>query len=404
MQPHEKYELLCALSAARQLDSDAQRDLDLHVQECDSCRTALEEFQEIARSVSNERVRPEAVVDAVEEPNSASRFLNYARSQGIGFSDAAALMLQHRPIQRFRFPKIAYATAIGAMVLGLSVGLALKSSTTRKSAQTPPAAQIQPPPNQVANSDLDRNLVAELKSELANALSRASEIPKLKAKIDEEEKKSNALRANIAERDAIIEQLQESVAGTEKNLAAAQVTIASLKNKNDQAVAELVAERVRSANLSEDLRNERASAEQERELSAATREVRELMGARRLFMVDVYDGADRSRSNRSFGRVFYTEGKSLIFYAFDLDKVKSAKRVTFQAWGERGKDRGSVRHLGDFFIDDVAQKRWVMKVEDPEKLKAIDAIFVTVEPGKGTDRPTGEKLLYAYLGGQPNHP
>ncbi len=404
MQPHEKYELLCALSAARQLDSDAQRDLDLHVQECGPCRTALEEFQEAARSVSSGRVRPDAVVDAVERPNSASRFLNYARSQGIRFSDAAALMLQHRPIQRFRFPKVAYATAIGALVLGLSVGLAFKSSRTRKSAQTPPAAQIQPPPNQAVNPDVDHKLVAELESELANALNRPNEIPQLREKISEEKKRSTDLLADIAERDTIIKQLQASAAGTEKNLAAAQVTIASLNNKNDQAVAELVAERVRSASLSEDLRNEKASAEQERELSAATREVRELMGARRLFMVDVYDGADRSRFNRSFGRVFYAEGKSLIFYAFDLDKVKSAKRVTFQAWGERGKDRGSVRHLGDFFIDDVAQKRWVMKVEDPEKLKAIDAIFVTVEPGKGTDRPTGEKLLYAYLGGQPNHP
>jgi hypothetical protein len=78
--------------------------------------------------------------------------------------------------------------------------------------------------------------------------------------------------------------------------------------------------------------------------------------------------------------------------------------VTFQAWAERDKDPAHATHLGDFYIDDVAQKRWVMKVDDPEKLKAVEAIFVTVEQGKGTDKPTGEKLLYAYLGGQPNHP
>ena len=404
MQPHEKYELLCALSAARQLDPDAQRDLAIHLQQCGPCRTVLDEFQEVVQSVSTDGVKPDDPVDAVERSVNASRFLNYAQSKGIRFSDSAALMLQDRPTQRWKFPKIAFATAIGVIVMALAVGLALKSSTAKKSAQITPATQIQASPNQGMELDGGRDLVAELKSELASTLSRSNEIPQLKKTIDEQAKEGSDLRANVAERDALIEQLRASTADTERNFAAAQATIVSLNNKNDQAVAELVAERVHSANLAEDLRNQKASAEQERQLSAASTEVRELMGARRLFMVDVYDGEDRSHSNRSFGRVFYTEGKSLIFYAFDLDKVKSAKHVTFQAWGEKGKDRGSVKHLGDFYIDDVAQKRWVMKVEDPEKLKAIDSIFVTVETDKGTDRPTGEKLLYAYLGGQPNHP
>jgi hypothetical protein len=55
-------------------------------------------------------------------------------------------------------------------------------------------------------------------------------------------------------------------------------------------------------------------------------------------------------------------------------------------------------------MDDVAQKRWVMKVSDPEKLKTIDAVFVTVESTRDPIKPTGQKLMYAFLGGQPNHP
>jgi hypothetical protein len=31
-------------------------------------------------------------------------------------------------------------------------------------------------------------------------------------------------------------------------------------------------------------------------------------------------------------------------------------------------------------------------------------VFVTVEPPGGSPKPTGQKLLYAYLNGQPNHP
>jgi hypothetical protein len=32
-------------------------------------------------------------------------------------------------------------------------------------------------------------------------------------------------------------------------------------------------------------------------------------------------------------------------------------------------------------------------------------VFVTLEPRKGdSDKPHGQKILYAYLGGEPNHP
>ena len=60
--------------------------------------------------------------------------------------------------------------------------------------------------------------------------------------------------------------------------------------------------------------------------------------------------------------------------------------------------------MGVFYVDDNVQRRWVLKVDDPEKLKGVNALFVTVEPLGGADRPTGKKLLYAYLGTQANHP
>jgi hypothetical protein len=404
METHEKYELLCALSAARQLDLDQQRELDLHIQECGACRGALEEFEEVAKSMPSDIAGQNAVAESMDQPQSTAQFVSYARSQGIPISDGAARMLDGKTVHEWRLSKVAYAAAIGLIVGATSVGFVLKSPTVTKTEHPTQAVQTPPAPTQAANPDAERNQIAQLRSELDEAFSRANEVPRLEAKIDEAEKQMSTLQAGLTERDATIGQLQASVAGTERKLASAQATIASLNSKNDEAVAELVSERVHSAGLAETLRNEKESAERERELSAATTDVREMMGARRLFMVDVYDGDDRSRANRSFGRVFYTEGKSLVFYAFDLDKVKSAKHVTFQAWGASGNDKGSVKHLGDFYIDDASQKRWVMKVQDPEKLKAVDAIFVTVEQGQGTDKPTGEKLLYAYLGGQPNHP
>jgi hypothetical protein len=35
-------------------------------------------------------------------------------------------------------------------------------------------------------------------------------------------------------------------------------------------------------------------------------------------------------------------------------------------------------------------------------VKKIDSVFVTVEPAAGAKQPTGQKMLYAYLG-EANH-
>jgi hypothetical protein len=55
-------------------------------------------------------------------------------------------------------------------------------------------------------------------------------------------------------------------------------------------------------------------------------------------------------------------------------------------------------------MDDQAQSRWALKVEDPNLLTAINSVFVTVEPHGGTEKPTGKKLMYAYLRNPINHP
>jgi len=59
--------------------------------------------------------------------------------------------------------------------------------------------------------------------------------------------------------------------------------------------------------------------------------------------------------------------------------------------------------LGFLHVDVKAQGRWVIKVENPELVKEISSVFVTVEPAAGGKQPSGQKMLYAYLG-DANHP
>ena len=129
------------------------------------------------------------------------------------------------------------------------------------------------------------------------------------------------------------------------------------------------------------------------------------MGARDLYIAEVYDVARDGQTQKPYGRVFYTKGKSLIFYAYDLDQQAGLKNAsTFQAWGRRGQDIQQALNLGIFYQDNVGKKRWVLRLADAGTLDQIDAVFVTVEPKGGSHKPSGKPLLFAYLKVDANHP
>jgi len=119
----------------------------------------------------------------------------------------------------------------------------------------------------------------------------------------------------------------------------------------------------------------------------------------------VYDVAGNGKRKKPYGRVFYTKGKSLIFYAYDLDQQPGVKNAnSFQAWGLRGPDRNSALSLGVMYADNSTNKRWVLRFDDPKALAEINAVFVTVEPNGGSRVPQGQQVLFAYLKEEPNHP
>ena len=128
------------------------------------------------------------------------------------------------------------------------------------------------------------------------------------------------------------------------------------------------------------------------------------MAARQLHVIDVRDTDPNGNPDQAFGRVFLTEGKSLTFYAFDLneDRVVNAKR-SFQVWAVPQAEKNSARSLGFMHVDAKAQGRWVLRVENPELVKEISSVFITVEPAAGGKQPSGQKMLYADLGAA-NHP
>jgi len=68
--------------------------------------------------------------------------------------------------------------------------------------------------------------------------------------------------------------------------------------------------------------------EQQDQLLAYDRDIRELMGARDLYIAEVYDVAGTGETQKPYGRVFYTREKSLIFYGYDLVQQTEVKTAS----------------------------------------------------------------------------
>jgi uncharacterized coiled-coil protein SlyX len=229
-------------------------------------------------------------------------------------------------------------------------------------------------------------------------------IADLRTKLSESRSASQSAKESLSVATSQLAQAQKEAHETRRALDAAEADLTRVRSDQDNVDATLVEQQMKINDLTSQLREKAALVERERQLSSVAKDVRELMGARNLHILDVFDVDGNGKSKKSFGRVFLVQGKSLIFYAFDLGDRGNPAKVSFQAWGQLDGRETGAKNLGVFYVDDHAQQRWVLKVNDPAKLSAISSVFVTVEPLGGADRPTGKKLLYAYLGTQANHP
>jgi hypothetical protein len=214
---------------------------------------------------------------------------------------------------------------------------------------------------------------------------------------------STALTLNTSlatERDSLLHKLQDA----ETSVVSLQGQLDSLRTERRNDLVRVSDLEMRIEQLNGRLRESHVAVSQQRDLLVSDRDIRDLMGARNLYITDVVDVDKNGHTQRPFGRIFYTKGKSLIFYAFDLDQQRALHNGAFQLWGQQGSDRSNYVNMGIFYMDNEANRRWVLKFDDPEKLARINSVFVTVEPNGGSQKPGGKQLLYASLRTLPNHP
>ena len=430
---HEEYEKLCAFAATGELTESEQERLQEHLRLCLPCREARSQFDQLVDTVfpvlAAEQFEQGIEGDDVNwspELAESKLFSRLQREQRFGDHGVA----EPHSLFPFKYPfstnwhDVWALYAAGILVFAalalFAYRLGIASVSDRATTTSPAPSLAQEPTHvspsleeQLADAGHDREevrsqiaqrdqLIAQLRSKLSHQAVEISEIKAAEVR----------LRDDVQTGESGIQRLSNERAELAGKLENAQTTSKVLEQKLTAFVQQSArdAEIARTAeakvsDLTRQLEDRENEVQERDELLAHDRDIREVMGARDLYITEVYDVAETGETKKPYGRVFYTRGKSLVFYAYDLDRQPGLKAAsTFQAWGRRGPDRQHAVNLGVFFEDNGANKRWVLKCDDPTALAQIDAVFVTVEAGGGSQTPSSKTLLFASLKIDPNHP
>ncbi len=425
---HEHFEELCAAASIGQATAEELAQLGQHTSECDACRQAYFDYLNVAsQEFAAPRRAPSLSASDLEESLNSElftrRFFDRAKREGIVFSSEVdkntkvTASLSALPYRRLFRPR--WAVAVAAGVILAAVGSASYFHWSRRLderlAASPaiPNSHVSGPLTTTAldgriqeltaaNSDL-RLQIARLNAELHN---KDDELVRGKTNL----KATSQDRRNIAlDRDALQAKLDSALrelTRTEALTATAQQEASTQKDYAKDIEAKSIDDQVKLRDLEDALSEKSALLDQDRQLLRASHHVTDLMAARNLHIVDVVDTDPGGKSRPAFGRIFFTEDKSLIFYAYDLNEQKMQKaNYQYQIWAKKEGPNQRPLRLGIFYSDDKTQRRWMFRCDDPKILREIDSVFVTFERSDSDpSHPEGPSLMYAYLRGQPNHP
>jgi hypothetical protein len=415
---HKQYEELCALAATGQITGEAMAVLDQHIKECEECRKFLQYVVPLKANVA-------PVVAASHAPNFAppegirERFLQRAAESGLVLNagpvlsdiEAPRIVPAVRPSRKFFegwfVPSFRFAVPVAAAILCGVFGYWIALHNPKALIPSAPVvASVRP----AATAETSEPVVAQ---KPVNSES-AAQVEALRSQLAAEQKEKRDLMQQLASlsqsaaKGTEFEQQLKSVTmqlqSAEERIAKLNTDIASERANAMSADAILAAQQKVAQDATAKVATLQAKLEGMQGMSMEKGMAGEVIAARNLHIVDVYDSETDGSRRKAFGRVFYIEGKSLVFYAYDLPTRSKDKKLEFKVWGEQAGVRSISISLGAMQNDSSGAGRWLLTCNDPKVLSKINAIYLTREPadGKGS-RPKGDKMMYAFLG-TPNHP
>jgi hypothetical protein len=429
---HERFELLASLAAIGQLEASEYQELNEHLKVCSDCRTSLSDFNEILHEHLPLTASPEQILVGANEfqqtaPEYKARFVARARREGMVLTPAAksgsSLFAAWRDSWAWRPQTLAFASSLCLLILSVGLlGLTWRShlldqdiADQKIASLHAEIATLKTASTQFSDPQMERSIPeAGGKDKLQLRLFRTRlEKEATQARLTMYEKRLQEATAQMAALRNDLTEAKEKAKSAEKvkdlEQALTRVTDEALRMKQGQiaSAAQLASQQGQIQDLTARLNLQKETIQQQQELLAASREIRDLMMARNFRMMDVQDfeAVGRQSGRQPVGRIFYVEGQSLLFYAYDLKNQKrSLEKSCFQVWGQKGSRPNQVSSLGILALDDESQNRWFLKVEDAKVLAEIDSLFVTIEPKGGSLKPRGQQLMYSYLRDTPSHP
>jgi hypothetical protein len=426
---NEWFEELCALSAIGECSSSEFDELQRHLTDCEACRELHADFCRIAsddlgsvavrRRISQEEHDLSNEGVELDEQVLLMKSLERAEKERGGYASANRHIVSPQAnasfgvrslflFQWLRRPAVAY----GAVAVLLCAVAGSGAYQLREKQLHPSLVQLQSQLEdreaQVGIAQVQQKSTLEQLQQIRaerDALNKS--LADAQAKYGELATQQATLRTLLAERDKQIGETSGDLQAIRTSAQQKDQIVNELRTRLDAATRRTAEQEFAVENLKARLKKveEAANSLPSEPPAVEDAQARSLFGARDLHIVDVYDVDAGGKTKRSFGRVYYVEKKYLVFYAFDLDgKRQNRTAAGFQAWGYRQANDKKLQDLGLFRLDDPTLDRWVLEVTKSSVLEHIDAVFVTAESPQGSPYPRGRKLLYANLGGPPNHP
>ncbi len=418
---------LCLDYLTGELPGEEKTSFESHIEDCSDCRLRVEQYQELLRQglpgMADEVVEDPAIISLPWSLEEGEKRLYAAIGQKIAASPRREEPTRHTShlhlqtlkewIERKHF-RIASAVTVSVLVM-IGFGTSIYRLGLKRGLEQSQSRRQSPKDYGSLQAQIDK-LLREREVIQTNLTQRETVISILRAQLREQQKQNDALEASLrsasqeaqdqtrrisAQRDDLARRLEDQQAV----LIAAQKKFDALQQEGTNDALRVVSLENQIHQLSQFVKDKDGTIDEQQRMLAADRDIRDLIAARDLYIAEVYDVGGNGKKKKPYGRVFYTKGKSLIFYAYDLDQQPGLKNANaFQAWGLRGPDRNTALNLGVMYVDNSTNKRWVLRFDDPKALEEINAVFVTVEPNGGSRVPRGQQVLFAYLKEEPNHP
>jgi hypothetical protein len=433
--PHERFKELCALAHVDAISIGERFELEEHLRICKPCREVYEAYAlvgeagmaflaapgELPREAKNwdNRDSWEKLFSAIQNQRSP-RVLPFQ----IALPRQSPAGLRVTPVMGWIASLVA-ACMIAVIALGAYHAGARKNLAPRKLF----SRNLAPAKTSTGDSASQPKVAPADQASIQRLAKEAAQISSLEERLANEQKELTRLRgasglaqvriaqlgsaadgreADLRQRTEERDKLASQMGETEKQYQNLQVELTNLRNEHSQTLLRTASLESKLVDLTSANQDQSRRLNDDAQYLVSDRDIRELMGARKLYIADVFDVDSGSRTRKPFGRVFYTQDKSLIFYAFDLDHQPGVRNASaFQVWGQRDSESNGESHpmnLGILYEDSETNRRWVLRLDDPRQLGEIDAVFVTIEPHGGSQKPTGKPFLYALLRKEANHP